>query len=239
MPDMAGKVAIVAGAGSVAPGWGNGRATAVLLARQGASVFLVDRDGEQITDAGGTCAVHQCDATDSASVREMVLACVDRFGRIDTLVNNIGGSEPGNAVMMPEATWDRQIDLNLKTAFLGCKLRGPFNGLLRSRELCDVVQRVAAHVRFASSIPSPRNELAIRIVGRKWTAQYEFYAHRRLATEAKLAPAILDAVADSTYWELHLPFGGGNGTRGGIGQLGGKLTLEAMTELKMISLHRG
>jgi 4-carboxymuconolactone decarboxylase len=74
-------------------------------------------------------------------------------------------------------------------------LRGPFNGLLRSPELCDLVQRVGAYVRFGSSIPAALNELAICIVGRKWTAQFEFYAHRRLAIEAGLAPAILDAVA--------------------------------------------
>lgn len=128
MLDLTGKVAIVAGAGSVAPGWGNGRATAVLLARQGASVFLVDLDkaaaeatARIIEDEGGICAVHQCDAMDSVSVREMVQACLDRFERIDILVNNVGGSEPGDAVSMPEETWDRQIDFNLKTAFLGCK----------------------------------------------------------------------------------------------------------------------
>ncbi len=132
MLDLTGKVAIVAGAGSVAPGWGNGRATAVLLARQGAAVFLVDLDAAAaeatasiIEGEGGSCAVHRCDATDSASVEQMVQACVNRFGRIDILVNNVGGSEPGDAVSMPEATWDRQIDFNLKTAFLGCKYAIP------------------------------------------------------------------------------------------------------------------
>jgi 4-carboxymuconolactone decarboxylase len=77
----------------------------------------------------------------------------------------------------------------------GAGLRGPFNGLLRSPELCDLVQRVGAYVRFASSVPAPLNELAICMVGRKWTAQYEFYAHRKLAIEAGLVPAILAAVA--------------------------------------------
>ena len=128
MLDLTGKVAIVAGAGSAAPGWGNGRATATLLSRQGASVFLVDINQAAmadtvriIEDEGGLCAAHRCDMTDAASVREMVAACVDRFKRIDILVNNVGGSEPGDAVSMPEETWDRKIDFNLKTAFLGCK----------------------------------------------------------------------------------------------------------------------
>ena len=77
----------------------------------------------------------------------------------------------------------------------GAGLRGPFNALLRSPALCDLVQRVGAYVRFGSSIPAPLNELAICLAGRKWGAQYEFYAHRRLAIDAGLNPAILDAVA--------------------------------------------
>jgi 4-carboxymuconolactone decarboxylase len=78
----------------------------------------------------------------------------------------------------------------------GSGLRGPFNALLRSPDLCDLVQRVGAYVRYGSSIPAPLNELAICMAGRKWSAQYEFYAHRRLAIDAGLPPAILDAVAD-------------------------------------------
>ncbi|MBN8929599.1 MAG: hypothetical protein BGO51_08840 [Rhodospirillales bacterium 69-11] len=78
----------------------------------------------------------------------------------------------------------------------GSGLRGPFNALLRSPDLCDLVQRVGAYVRFGSSIPAPLNELAICMAGRKWSAQYEFYAHRKLSIEAGLNPAILDAVAD-------------------------------------------
>src|SRR5262249_13597097 len=56
-------------------------------------------------------------------------------------------------------------------------------------------QRLGAFVRFGSSIPARLNEMAIIMAGRKWTAQYEFYAHRRLALEAGLSPAIADAIA--------------------------------------------
>jgi len=80
----------------------------------------------------------------------------------------------------------------------GAGLRGPFNALLRSPELCDLVQRVGAYVRFNSSIPARLNEMAIIMAGRKWTAQYEFYAHRRMALEAGLKPAIADAIAGNT-----------------------------------------
>lgn len=128
MLSMTGKVAVVTGAGSVGPGWGNGKATATLLARQGASVFLIDvneaaaNETRQIIEQeGGTCAVHLCDMLNSADVAEMVQACVNRFKRIDVLVNNVGGSAPGDPVSMAEEVWDRQIDTNLKTVFLGCK----------------------------------------------------------------------------------------------------------------------
>jgi NAD(P)-dependent dehydrogenase (short-subunit alcohol dehydrogenase family) len=128
MLDLTGKVALVTGAGSVGPGWGNGKATATLFARQGASVFLVDineaavNETRQIIEGeGNTCAVHHCDMTVAADVQEMVQACLIRFKRIDILVNNVGGSAPGDPVSMSEEVWDSQIDLNLKTVFLGCK----------------------------------------------------------------------------------------------------------------------
>jgi NAD(P)-dependent dehydrogenase (short-subunit alcohol dehydrogenase family) len=121
-------VAIVTGAGSVGPGWGNGKATAVLLARQGASVFLVDINQEAaeethriIEGEGGRGAPHRCDMLIASEVEAMARACLARFGRIDVLVNNVGGSAPGDAVTMSEEVWDRQIDFNLKTVFLGCK----------------------------------------------------------------------------------------------------------------------
>ena len=77
----------------------------------------------------------------------------------------------------------------------GAGLRGPFNALLRSPDLCDLVQRVGAYVRYSSSIPARLNEMAIIMAGRKWTAQYEFYAHRKLAIEAGLRSEICDAIA--------------------------------------------
>ncbi|OZI49591.1 SDR family NAD(P)-dependent oxidoreductase [Bordetella genomosp. 4] len=129
MLDLSGKVAFVAGAGSVGNGWGNGRATAVLLARQGAKVFGTDYDAGALT---GTTAImeteghrdwcgHRADMTDSDDVKQAVDACIERFGRIDILVNNIGGSVPGDPVSLSVDDWDGQMDRNLKTAFLGCK----------------------------------------------------------------------------------------------------------------------
>jgi NAD(P)-dependent dehydrogenase (short-subunit alcohol dehydrogenase family) len=158
MLDMAGKVAIVAGAGSVGPAdseiWGNGKATAILLARQGASVFLLDINEEAmaatktiIESEGGTCATRRCDMMAAAEVQEMAQACLDRFKRIDILVNNVGGSAPGDPVAMTEEIWDRQIDFNLKTVFLGCKFVLPVM----------VEQRKGAIVNIAS-VAGMRND---------------------------------------------------------------------------------
>ena len=122
------KVAIITGAGSVGPGWGNGRAAAVIFAREGAKVFAVDLKRESMDEtvsmareAGCEIVTHTCDMTDSAQVAAMVQACVDTFGRVDILVNNVGGSSPGGPVALSEEAWDRQIDFNLKTVFLACK----------------------------------------------------------------------------------------------------------------------
>lgn len=122
------RVAFVSGAGSVGPGWGNGRAVAVRFAEEGALVFAADRDpsrlvetAERVAAAGGTLVTCQCDATDSASIAAAVAQCAERFGRIDVLVNNVGGSAKGGPVEMPEDVWDAQVDHNLKSVFLSCK----------------------------------------------------------------------------------------------------------------------
>jgi len=125
---LEGKVAIITGAGSVGPGWGNGRAMAVRFAGEGAKVFACDRDLARLEETlarvkeeGGTLVAHSCDVTDSASIQAMVAACLKTFGRIDVLVNNVGGSAAGGPVEMSEEVWDAQVDFNLKSVFLGCK----------------------------------------------------------------------------------------------------------------------
>src|SRR5215472_16420987 len=106
-------------------------------------------------------------------------------------------SEPRFTTLTPETmTVDqKRVADAIQSGPRGAGLRGPFNALLRSPELCDLVQRVGAFVRYKTSMPPRLNEMAIIMAGRKWTAQYEFYAHRRLAIEAGLKPEIADAVA--------------------------------------------
>ena len=122
------KVAIVVGAGSVGPGWGNGRAIAFRFAQEGARVWAVDRDARhlaetitRVRDAGGMIEAHVSDVTDGAAVGAMVDACRAKWGRVDVLVNNVGGSAPGGPVEMTEEVFDSQVDQNLKSVFLGCK----------------------------------------------------------------------------------------------------------------------
>jgi NAD(P)-dependent dehydrogenase (short-subunit alcohol dehydrogenase family) len=126
------KVAVVTGAGSVGPGWGNGRATAVLFAREGARVVVVDRDAAAAEETvrliqaeGGNCLSLQADVTDLESTRRMLAATVEHHGGIDTLVNNVGASITGGPVEMSVEDFRAQLDLNLTSVFITCKLALP------------------------------------------------------------------------------------------------------------------
>ncbi|OHE91356.1 oxidoreductase ucpA [Colletotrichum orchidophilum] len=128
MLNLQGKVALVIGLGqSGTDGWGIGAACAVTFAAQGAAVFGGNRSVSHaaktrttIEEAGGVCDVVATNATSSASVKALVDACVAKHGRIDILLANVGGSQPGCAASMDEATWDAQVDLNLKSVYLAC-----------------------------------------------------------------------------------------------------------------------
>lgn len=125
---LSGKTALIVGAGSVGPGWGNGKATAALFAREGAQVFCVDLNpaaAEEtagiIRSEGGVAEAFRADVSKAADIEAMVKACLDRFGRIDVLDNNVGLAEMGGVVDMPEDEWDRVFAVNLKSCFLAMK----------------------------------------------------------------------------------------------------------------------
>ncbi len=122
------RVAVVSGAGSVGPGWGNGKATAVRFAEEGAKIFAIDIDPKSleetrklISDGGGECITHEADVTDRDEVQKLVETCVRKYGRIDILHNNVGGSMPGGPAEMPEDVWQKQIDHNLTHVYLMCR----------------------------------------------------------------------------------------------------------------------
>ena len=127
------KVAIVTGAGSTpGPGVGTGKAAAIDLAREGASVALFDvaperaeETRELIESEGGTAIVVGGDATVAADCEALVNATVEAFGGVDILVNNIGRAAVGTVVDISEEDWDRSIAINLRTTFLASKYAIP------------------------------------------------------------------------------------------------------------------
>jgi NAD(P)-dependent dehydrogenase (short-subunit alcohol dehydrogenase family) len=125
---LSGKVAIVAGAATSGPGIGIGHATAMLFAREGAKVLLVNRSEEraralaaQIAGEGGECAIQAGDVTRGEDAEQMAEAAMERFGRLDILFNNAGAGSPGRVVDVTEERWDAALTANLNGAMLGCK----------------------------------------------------------------------------------------------------------------------
>ena len=127
---LAGKVAIVVGAGQT-PGdtIGNGRATAVLFAREGAIVVAADRSLKaadetvaQIRSEGGVAQAVEMDATVEADCAALVAGCVAAHGRVDVLHNNVGiATGDAGPSHLAEDAWDRILEVNLKSVVLPCK----------------------------------------------------------------------------------------------------------------------
>jgi NAD(P)-dependent dehydrogenase (short-subunit alcohol dehydrogenase family) len=127
------RIAIVTGAGSSGPGWGNGKAAAVLFAREGAKVLCSDineaaarETADIIRQEGGAAEVFACDVSKSDQVAAMVARCRAAFGgrgsgRIDILHNNVGIAVTGGPVDLAEDDWDRVSEVNIKSMFLTCK----------------------------------------------------------------------------------------------------------------------
>lgn len=123
---LAERVAIVTGAGSRADGIGNGRAAAILLARAGARVALIDAVAEwadvtrkMIEDEGGEAVVIPCDVVSDEQCEQAVAATLQRWGRVDILINNVGiGGPRGNAVDLDLLEWDRALRVNVTSMML-------------------------------------------------------------------------------------------------------------------------
>lgn len=125
---LEGKLAVVTGCGTSAPGWGNGKAIAVLLARRGAHVAGIDRDrealeetGRLIEEEGGMFHAAIGDVTDADAIARFIKECRAVSGRIDVLVNNVGRSIPGGPVELEPHAWQDQLDVNLTSAYLMCR----------------------------------------------------------------------------------------------------------------------
>ncbi|MFH1345879.1 MAG: SDR family NAD(P)-dependent oxidoreductase [Pseudomonadota bacterium] len=125
---LEGKIALVMGAGSIGPGWGNGKATAVLFAREGAKVVAVDRDPiaaaetcRLIREEGGECVEAVADISVAAEVEAVVAKSMDTYGRIDVLHNNVGIVGLGNALKVTEEAWEKSFAVNARGLMLSCQ----------------------------------------------------------------------------------------------------------------------
>lgn len=129
---LKGKIAIVFGAGSSGPGWGNGKAAAVAYAREGASVACIDLNREAaaetagiITEEGGAAIALAADVTDLASVEACVAATASHFGRLDILHNNVGVTHMGGPVELSEEQFEASLQLNLGSVYRCAKAAIP------------------------------------------------------------------------------------------------------------------
>ncbi len=130
--DLAGKVAIVTGGGAAGDGIGNGRAAAMLLARAGVTVLVVDRKGDlaqgtvdMIAAEGGTSAAFEADVTNNDQCEAMVAAAIERFGRLDFLDNNVGVGSRGSVVDEEQRIWEIVMRVNVESMFLASKHASP------------------------------------------------------------------------------------------------------------------
>jgi len=132
MGRLDGKVAIVTGAASRGEGVGNGKAVAILSAREGAKVLLVNRSAEraeelreEIVAEGGDAAVFAGDVSKAPDAAAMVDCAVERYGRLDILVNNVGIGAPGRVEEVDEDDWHNLLNVNMTTAMLGSRAAVP------------------------------------------------------------------------------------------------------------------
>ncbi len=129
MGRLSGKTALIIGAGSVGAGWGNGRATAAVMVREGARVFGSDRDGAALdetsrmvaAEAGSPIGTRVADINNTQEIDALITEAKAEMGRIDILVNNVGGSAPGDVVSLDSDVWHSQMDHNIHYVFESMK----------------------------------------------------------------------------------------------------------------------
>ena len=177
---LAGKIAVVTGAGSVGPGWGNGKATAVLYAREGAHVVAVDRDKAAaretaaiVLSEGGTCSVMRADVSDETGAADLVQDVLDRHKRIDVLHNNVGITVTGGPEDLRLEDWDRALKVNLTSVFLLCRAVLPAMAERRSGSIVNVSSISSLRwLRGLSYISYPVSKAALNAFTRVVAAQY-------------------------------------------------------------------
>ena len=158
-----GKVALIAGAGSSAPGWSNGKAVSVLLAREGAHIAALDTNLDNLQptlDAvaaeGATALALAADVTNTDQLKAAVDAAVSRFGRIDILFNNVGLQALGGPEDISEDTWDRLMNANVKSVMLACRhvlpiMRAQRSGVIINNSSLAAISFLYPSIAYSSS----------------------------------------------------------------------------------------
>lgn len=202
-----GKVTIVTGAGTRGEGIGNGKACAVLFAREGAQVLAADLDlmaaqatADLIASEGGTCVAVQADVSSAQDCRRMVEACLQHFGRIDVLHNNVGITNSGGPVEYEEAQWDRMMNTNAKSVFLTAKYALPHMERQRSGSLIHI-----GSINGIRAIPFPKlayaaSKAAMIAMSREIAIQY---APRGIRSNVVLVGLIKSPIVEQNNTRLY------------------------------------
>lgn len=200
---MRGKAIIVTGAGSIGPGIGNGKASSILYAREGGRVLLVDRDltaAEEtrrlIAREGGDAVALACDVTSSADCRRMADACLETFGSIDVLHNNVGITIPGGPVELSEEDWDRIMRINVKSMFLTCKHVLPHMERQSRGAIVNIASTNAIRSMPAIAVAYAASKAAVIAMTREIAIQY--------AAKGVRANAVLPGLMDTPMVKAQL-----------------------------------
>lgn len=182
---LEGKVAVVTGAGTRGEGIGNGKACAILYAREGAAVLAADIDRDaveataaQIREEGGVCLPFPADVSRSADCRAMIEECIARFDRVDVLHNNVGITNAGGPVEYEEDQWDRMMVINAKSMFLIAKHALPHMERQRSGSIVNI-----GSINGERAIPFPKfayaaSKAAMIAMSREIAVQYARFGIR-------------------------------------------------------------
>lgn len=173
------KVVFFSGAGAIGPGWGNGKAAAVAMAREGAKIFALDINKDAVEETakiireeGGVVETTVCDVSKADQVESAVGACMEAFGRIDVLDNNVGIIDPGGPEELTEEQWDRLMAINVKSIYLTCRNILPIMAKQGSGSIINISSIASTHSLGYSCISYSASKGAVNAFTRDIALNY-------------------------------------------------------------------
>ena len=209
---LKGKIAIVTGGGSIGPGIGNGKAAAILYAKEGASVMVVDSNLQAaeetkniIIEDNRICTTFRADVSQSIDCKNMIEKCIKYFGRIDILHNNVGIEIPGGIDQASEHDWNKTIDVNLKSMFLTCKYTLPYMEKQASGSIVNISSINAIRTLPALSVAYSSSKAGIIALTREIALQYAGKGIRANAILPGLinTPFVIASLTDAYGGKVH------------------------------------